>query len=323
MISIAGFFSNSFEVPEFIENDEGKYRPFFGRRLAGFFLILSAEGFYSEQTIKKILELSPNIESKARNRAIDQEKGHKRSPSSQPPILHQDDAKILNEYPFDSIKFTCHGGFRQRKIRDKVNFESRPHFVVTLDPETAGVDLIREYQNSGLEYLKHVNELQYQNLMMNQSNLNAQMSKFKPDSPEMLSLQTKLQEIEFCRAAFSQWFLDNGFEVPVVEHEKVEISHETKNPSIEIAPDFTWIMYKGQRYNFTTPKQRDVFKFLCQNHKPGTPGLGQDFIFTELDWGGMRDLKMSKIFRNSKAWKTLIVAEDGLYRLDISSSLPI
>lgn len=84
----------------------------------------------------------------------------------------------------------------------------------------------------------------------------------------------------------------------------------------EHSPDYSWVRLRGQGYNLTPP-QRSVVEILHSEYKANGKGIvGQAYI---LDKAGYKAKSLRDVFRNSAAWKTLIVSGEkkGTYRLKI------
>ncbi len=79
--------------------------------------------------------------------------------------------------------------------------------------------------------------------------------------------------------------------------------------------DFRSVTWKGESFTFTS-RQAQVIEMLYNAFKTKTPCVGKDRILEDLDSPSSR---LRDTFKNSPAWKTLIIAGErrGTYRLNI------
>lgn len=76
-----------------------------------------------------------------------------------------------------------------------------------------------------------------------------------------------------------------------------------RSPDFLHSPDFAMVRWHGQTYSLT-PRQRVVVAELWNAWENGLPCLTAAYL---LERCGTAQAKMSAVFRNSPAWKTLIV----------------
>jgi len=90
---------------------------------------------------------------------------------------------------------------------------------------------------------------------------------------------------------------------------------------LNFSEDYTSVVWEGKTFSFNATQALCV-KILYEGFLTGVPWVSSSKISTALSDYGIYDGRMSYVFRNHGAWKSLIIFDrsgNGLYRLSISS----
>ena len=77
-------------------------------------------------------------------------------------------------------------------------------------------------------------------------------------------------------------------------------------PDVEHSDDFRSVLWYGTEYSFTA-NQAPVIRLLYEHWQRGTPDVGDETLLESVDHE-LPPARFSTLFRDSKAWKTIIVA---------------
>ncbi len=183
-----------------------------------------------------------------------------------------------------SLKAKIHGGYSWRfsnRYGRYTWFVNPTSFDSIRDRES-----IRIYEEQGdLECLRRQNEPRYEELLNWREDLRRQRIEYKNNTSVANEINRKLQEIDNWLAAFTRWFLRNGFNMPNIHKDKEE-SVKSKSFEIKIAP----LKYSEKHFKEVDKlvqkgyKQTDALDEVCGKYKfTSREGFGKQYRKMWLD----------------------------------------